>query len=58
LIAGLYDLLSSTGDVQWLEALDDGICQQLRRAEIIEVESVVSASTLTKFATSQTKRRH
>lgn len=49
--ARLHDLLSSAGDVQWLEALDDPIWDQLRRGEVIEVEAVVSASTLTKFAT-------
>jgi hypothetical protein len=49
--ARLHDLLSSTDDLQWLEGLDEGIWEQLRRGEIIEVESVISASTLTKFAT-------
>jgi len=49
--ARLYDVLSSSGDVQWLEALDEQIWEQLRRGEIVEVESVVSAASLTKFAT-------
>jgi hypothetical protein len=47
----LYDVLTSTSDIQWLEALDDGIWEQLHRGEIVEVESVVSASSVTKFAT-------
>lgn len=48
--ARLYDLLTEAGDVRWLEGLDDDRWEELRRGEVIEVESVVSASTLTKFA--------
>jgi hypothetical protein len=49
--ARLFEVLSSSGDVQWLEVLDDEVWRQLHRGEIVEVESVVSVSSIAKFTT-------
>jgi hypothetical protein len=49
--ARLFEVLSSSGDVQWLEVLDDEAWRQLHRGEIVEVESVVSVSSIAKFTT-------
>jgi hypothetical protein len=48
--ARLYDSLDATGNLQWLEGLDDAIWNDLRRGEIIEVEGTVAVSSLIKLA--------
>jgi hypothetical protein len=45
----LYRTLESSGDVQYLDAIDDGIWEQLSRGEIIEAEVVVRQTGLAKI---------
>jgi hypothetical protein len=45
----LYDSLESEQAIQWLEALDEPIWDQLRRGEIVEVDGVVALSSLNKL---------
>jgi hypothetical protein len=48
--ARLYDLLNAQQAIQWLEAFDAAIWDQLRRGELIEVETVVAVSTFARYA--------
>jgi hypothetical protein len=47
--ARLYEVTAATNDFQWLEAQDDEIWGDLGRGELIEVESVVTVSSLAKM---------
>jgi hypothetical protein len=47
--ARLYGLLDSHGAIQWLEAFDAGIWDQLRRGELVEVDAAVSVSTFVRY---------
>jgi hypothetical protein len=49
--ARFYDLLREQQSVQWLEALDEEIWDQLLRGEIVELQASISVSTLARFAT-------
>lgn len=37
----LYDMLHGSGEIQQLDAFDDAIWQQLRRGEVVEIESLI-----------------
>jgi hypothetical protein len=47
--ARLYGLLDDQGAVQWLEAFDAAIWDQLQRGELVEVDTAVSVSTLVRY---------
>jgi hypothetical protein len=48
--ARLYERLQEQQAIQWLEAFDAAIWDQLRRGEVIEVEVVVAVSTFARYA--------
>ena len=48
--AHLYDALTNADAIQPLEALDDAIWDQLRKSEILEIESAVSVSTISRMS--------
>ena len=49
-LSRLIQLLNDQQAVQWLEAVDDAIWDQLQRGEIIEAECNVSVSTIKRFS--------